>query len=186
VVTPTTPSLSVVTQVQNASTYVGSDAHFNFAATNSAIANGSAVNYQWYKNDQLVTNANSTLFALFASAADNGAKVYCQASVPGGSVNSATGTVTVATATEYPGYVKYQVYSGRQRADINSGSHGPTSRVAAMPGFEAPFDWSADFASRLSGYFIPPTTGDYVFFICADDDADLFGRLCGNHRTRQR
>lgn len=106
-VTPSTPNLSVVTQVQDDSTYVGSDAHFRFAVTNSANANGSGVNYQWYRNNQLVTNANSGLFSVFASAADNGAKVYCTASLAGASVNSATGTVTVATATEYPGYVKY-------------------------------------------------------------------------------
>jgi hypothetical protein len=89
----------VVTQVQNASTYVGSDAHFRFAATNSAIANGSAVNYQWYKNDQLVTNANGGIFTVFASPADNGAKVFCAASLPGTVLYSATGTVSVAAKT---------------------------------------------------------------------------------------
>lgn len=173
-VTPSTPILTPVTQVQNASTYVGSDAYFSFAVTNSAIANGSAANYQWYKNNQLVTNANSGLFAVFASAADNGAQVYCTASLPGASVNSATGIVSVATATEYPGYLKYQVYPGRQRADINIGNYGPPNRVSAMSAFEAPVNWSDNFGSRLSGYFIPPTSGDYVFFISADDDADLF------------
>ncbi len=173
-VTPSTPILTPVTQVQDASTYVGSDAHFRFTVTNSAIANGSAANYQWYKNNQVVTNATSSIFSVFASPEDNGAKVYCTASLPGASVNSATGTVSVATATEYPGYVKYQVYPGRSRADVNIGNYGPASRISAMPGFEAPVDWSANFGSRLSGYFIPPANGDYVFFICADDDADLW------------
>lgn len=173
-VAPTPPILTPVTQVQDASTYVGSDAHFSFAVTNSAIANGSAANYQWYKNDQAVTGANGPIFSVFASAADNGAKVYCNAWLPGASVNSATGTVSVATATEYPGFVKYQVYPGRSRPDVNIGNYGPASRVSAMPAFEAPVNWSADFGSRLSGYFIPPASGDYVFFISADDDADLF------------
>ncbi|MBE0541035.1 MAG: hypothetical protein IH623_06600 [Verrucomicrobia bacterium] len=173
-VTPSAPILTPVTQVQDASTHVGSDAHFSFVVTNSAIANGSAANYQWYKNGQMVTNATGPNFSVFASAADNGAKVYSVASLPGASVNSATGTVSVATATEYPGYLKYQVYPGHQRADVNSGSYGPASRISAMPGFEAPVDWSADFGSRLSGYFIPPANGDYVFFICSDDDSDLW------------
>ena len=30
-----------------------------------------------------------------------------------------------------------------------------------------------NYASRVSGYFIPPTTGEYVFFLAADDDADF-------------
>lgn len=174
VVTPTTPNLSIVTQVQNASTYVGSDAHFRFAATNSAIANGSAVNYQWYKNDQRITNATGVDFSVFASAADNGAKVYATASLPGALLYSATGTVSVAASTEFPGFVKYQVYPNRSRVNLNTGSYGPANRISAMPGFEAPFDWSNNYGSRLSGLYIPPTSGNYVFFISADDDADLW------------
>lgn len=174
-VTPSTPVLSVVTQVQpSASAYVGSDAFFSFVATNSAVANGSIGNYQWYKNDKVVTNANSTLFAVFASEADNGAKVYCKATVGAVSLNSATGTVSVTPAVEVPGSIKYQVYSARSRVNINSGSYGAPSRVAPRAGFEAPADWSDNYGARLSGYFIPKTSGDYVFFICADDDADLF------------
>src|SRR5207247_10250561 len=31
-----------------------------------------------------------------------------------------------------------------------------------------------NYANRFSGFFVPPTTGDYVFFVCSDDDSDLF------------
>lgn len=173
-VTPTAPNLTPVTQVQDATTYVGSDAFFSFVVTNSAIANGSAANYQWYKNGQAIANATGRNYALFAAPEDNGALIHCVASLPGASVNSATGTVTVLTPIEVSGSLKYQVYSGRSRADLNTGNYGPASRVSAMSAFEAPVNWSDNFASRLSGYFIPPTTGDYTFFISADDDADLW------------
>ena len=31
-----------------------------------------------------------------------------------------------------------------------------------------------DYAQRLSGFFIPPTSGAYVFFLSSDDDSDLW------------
>jgi hypothetical protein len=40
--------------------------------------------------------------------------------------------------------------------------------------FEAPVDYGSDFAARLSGWVIPPTTGSYVFFVAADDNAELY------------
>lgn len=174
-VTPSTPALTVVTPVQDASTYHGAEAYFSFAATNSAIANGSAMAFQWYKDGQAIANANTSVYAHLASLTDNGAKIYCAASLPGAATLYSTGTVTVAAATEMPGMIKYQVWPGLTRGVINSGSFSAKpNRVSAMPGFEAPSNWSANFGSRLSGYFIPATTGDYVFFISADDDADLF------------
>lgn len=38
----------------------------------------------------------------------------------------------------------------------------------------APSDVYNNSGARMAGYFYPPTTGDYVFFISADDGAQLF------------
>lgn len=173
-VTPSTPVLTAVTQVQNATTTVGSDAYFRFTATNTAIANGAVGNYQWYKNDVLVPNVAGQNYALFASAADNGAQVYCRAWIPGGEVYSATGTVTVLAPTEYPGFAKYEVFPGQSLANVANGNHGRPSQVQARNMFEAPANWSDNFGSRLSGYFVPPANGNYTFYICSDDDSNLY------------
>ena len=175
-VTPSVPNLVAVTQVQDATAYKGSEAFFSFAATNAAIAHGAVGGLQWYKNDQVVPNATGPNFALLASGTDNGARVYCKASVGPASMFSATGIVTVLAATEYPGYLKYQVLPGLSRMDVVGGNYAAANitRVSALTNFDAPANWSDNYASRISGYFIPPADGNYVFFIAADDDADLY------------
>src|SRR5262249_16198333 len=40
--------------------------------------------------------------------------------------------------------------------------------------FESAVGFADNYANRISGYFLPPTTADYVFFIASDDDGDLF------------
>jgi rhamnogalacturonan endolyase len=39
---------------------------------------------------------------------------------------------------------------------------------------ETPRNWDDHYGSRLRGYLIPPETGDYIFWISADDTAWLF------------
>jgi hypothetical protein len=40
--------------------------------------------------------------------------------------------------------------------------------------FEAPIDTADNFGARVSGWVIPQTTGNYVFFLSADDNAELY------------
>jgi hypothetical protein len=35
-------------------------------------------------------------------------------------------------------------------------------------------DWADNYVQRLSTWFVPPTTGRYVFYLSSDDDSDLF------------
>lgn len=39
--------------------------------------------------------------------------------------------------------------------------------------FEAPSGWGDNYGQRLSGYLIPPTTGNYTFWIASDDGGEL-------------
>ena len=48
------------------------------------------------------------------------------------------------------------------------------TRVALVPLAEEPTDRDAYFASRLRGYLHPPATGDYRFWIAADDMGELW------------
>lgn len=40
--------------------------------------------------------------------------------------------------------------------------------------FEAPSGWGDNYGQRLSGYLIPPTSGDYTFWIASDDGSELW------------
>ncbi|PYI86699.1 MAG: hypothetical protein DME26_08575, partial [Verrucomicrobia bacterium] len=40
--------------------------------------------------------------------------------------------------------------------------------------FEGPVNYLDNYGTQFRGYVIPPTNGDYVFFICSDDNSVLF------------
>lgn len=40
--------------------------------------------------------------------------------------------------------------------------------------FETPTDFADDFGTRIRGYLIPPTTGDYTFWIASDNEGELW------------
>jgi len=61
------------------------------------------------------------------------------------------------------------------RPPLNTGGNVVGSdKNGLIPSFEAGTNFAESYVNRIYGYFIPPTTGDYVFFIAADDDSDLF------------
>ncbi|MCC6234357.1 MAG: hypothetical protein IT580_17075, partial [Verrucomicrobiales bacterium] len=84
--------------------------------------------------------------------------------------------VTVAQAADVltTGKLKREFFPGATRATVADGSAGAPSLVTALDSFEAPQGVADNYAQRVSGYFIPPATGNYVFFVSADDDADLY------------
>ncbi|UCE47307.1 MAG: hypothetical protein JSW47_17095, partial [Phycisphaerales bacterium] len=45
-----------------------------------------------------------------------------------------------------------------------------------LPAFDKPYDppYGDNYGAQIRGYLYPPETGDYTFWIAADDDADLF------------
>lgn len=51
--------------------------------------------------------------------------------------------------------------------------NNPTE-VGIIPSFLAPQDDGNDYGSRISGYFVPPYTGEYSFTLTGDDEAELF------------
>ena len=46
--------------------------------------------------------------------------------------------------------------------------------VTVVSSFEAPSNVGDNYGQRLSGYLLPPVTGDYVFYIASDDQSMLF------------
>ncbi len=168
------------TQVQSVSVYNGREASFSFAVTNDAVPMV-ASSYQWYKNSQPVTGATGTQFTFLAGPSDTNAQVYCVATLlPVFNPNnvpplaSATGTVTVLPSLIYTNGLKVEFFAGATRQDVEAGNVGPATRISLAPSFELPVGESDAYTRRVTGYFIPPTSGNYVFFVCSDDDSDLF------------
>ena len=60
------------------------------------------------------------------------------------------------------------------RLTNNPAFPGSPSAVDSVGGFESPDLGRDNYGLRLSGYVIPPQSGDYEFFLAADDQAVLF------------
>jgi hypothetical protein len=168
-------------QVESVTVYDGSEASFSFVATNNATPPALS-SYQWYKNSQLVANVTGTQFTFFAGPSDNGAHVYCVATLPAAlnpnnlsPLTSATGTVTVLPGIVYTNGLKVEFFSGATRQNVEAGNVGPATGISMAASFELPVNEGLNnYTRRVSGYFIPPASGAYVFFLSADDDADLY------------
>ena len=144
--------------------------------------------YQWYKNGTAIPGANSsTLVIAPVQAADNGALISCQIRALGYAdntltpiwSNSVTATLTLSPQAVFePGwaFVEWWPTNSPSRVGVETYSVGVPSYVYATPKFETSVNQEAgdNYANRISGYFIPATSGNYTFFLNSDDDSDLF------------
>jgi hypothetical protein len=178
---PFTPpsAAGVVTQIQSSvAVFQYTEASFYFVATNNANPNIMGMNYAWYKNNQLVsTNPMGPWFTFLTTPADNNAQIYAVASVQAPyssvSITSVVATLQVNPPSSiYTNGLKQEFFSGAGRQDVEIGNVRP-GIVSMVPAADIG-NLGVNYTIRLSGYFIPPANGAYVFWINSDDDADLF------------
>lgn len=96
----------------------------------------------------------------------------------GNAAAAATGTLRSFVFTL--GKAKYEVWSNISGTAItaltdtdNYKANKPDS-VQIVDGFAGPSNWADNYGARLSGWVVPPADSDYVFFISADDNAELW------------
>ncbi|HEY5912312.1 MAG TPA: LamG-like jellyroll fold domain-containing protein [Verrucomicrobiae bacterium] len=166
-----TNPVSIVTQPASRRVVAG-ETNLTF----SVVARGPLVTYQWYKNGSPISGAtDATYLHPAVAAADNGATIHVVAANNINSAQSSNAVITIGQLVAVPG-IKEQLWYGATRATVESGSYDAVSpdRLLALALFESPNEQGDNFGERLSAMFKPQVTGDYVFFITADDDSDLF------------
>ncbi len=52
--------------------------------------------------------------------------------------------------------------------------NNPSGSVIVTNLFQAPASFADNYGTRMRGYFIPPATGSYTFYIASDDQSQLF------------
>jgi len=179
---PLTPPTGggVVTQIQSTAVFQYTEASFTFAATNNANPNILNMSYAWYKNNQLVsTNPMGTRYTFLTTPADNNAQIYAVATVQAPynniSVTSAVATLTVNPPSSiYTNGLKREFFAGRGRQNVEIGNVPPATSISVVSAAQLAGGFGDNYAQRFSGYFIPPTTAAYVFFVAADDDTDVY------------
>ena len=136
--------------------------------------------YQWYINGAPYKGAISPSLSLPLVTTNNtGSQIYVIANTAEGglSITSAVVTLTVQAAVWEPGFAKDERWDNANRAAVENGGLGVPGYTMSVPGWEVSTDnggQGQNFARRLSGFFVPPTSGRYVFFVNSDDDSDLF------------
>lgn len=181
-------ALTVQAQASNVTTSAGMEASLTYVVLNPLP---DPLLYQWFRNGSAIPNATYKQYTFLAAASDNAAQFSCVVTLPASynstlSSTSAVATVTVNTSSvSYTNALKIERFSGFARADVENGNTGPASTIQVSTrddsaihdytGAEAiPNDNINNYARRMSGWFIAPSSGNYVFFLSSDDDADLF------------
>ncbi len=194
-VTNTVPAFTAPTALvttvpnKNCTNYAGCEASFSFQATNNAtpyipFLMGNLISYQWYRNGAAVAGATGTSLTWLIDPSDatqNGTQTYCLATLAAPwnatvkSVYSTTNSLTVMPGVVYhTNGVKLEYFANALRADVENGNVGPATWIGAQPAFDNPGNLGINYVTRESGWFIPPATDKYVFFVATDDDSDLW------------
>jgi len=165
--------LAITTQPHNATVTEGFGTNFTVVVTSDAEVEP---NFQWMRNGVDIAGATRPTYGLTPVAADNGATYSVKVTVPGTtlSATSTAATLTVQTPVLAAGFLKYEAFYSDSRAAVEAGNAGTPDVLSSVSSFESPTNIREDFTTRISGFFIPAATDDYVFFLSSDDDGDLF------------
>jgi hypothetical protein len=90
--------------------------------------------------------------------------------------NTASFTQIATPAGTAINFADWQEYLGATMDGLDDAIAGGTAPddQRLMPSFEAPVNTAEGFTGRLRGFFVPPQTGDYVFYGSADDNARFY------------
>jgi Concanavalin A-like lectin/glucanases superfamily/PA14 domain len=177
----------VVTELTSKSAYQYTEVSFHFAATNDAPNSTNnaffPMTYSWYTNGVLVsTNRMGPYYTFLTTPDQNLMSIQSIARINDDtnyysslSVTSALVTLTVNAGTpEFTNGLKQEVFSGvTSRANVEIGNT-PPGVIHLVTAADSPGGFGDNTSRRYSGYFIPPTTDAYVFFVAGDDDTDVF------------
>lgn len=137
-------------------------------------------NYQWKRGGVPIPGATASSYSGTAALADNGATFSVDVTIPGvTNTTSTTATLTVNASAFAEGSLKVERWNGTvlTRAIIGANAAGTVPEPDSIRYITSGFDFTdsgSDYVLRVSGFFVPATTGNYVFYVAADDDTDVY------------
>lgn len=143
----------------------------------TALGRGT-LSYQWMRDGLPITGATNASLAVSAAAENNGAKFRCLVRNDSGEVLSWAGLLEVEEpGRPFDGILSERysrVYGRRVEYMINATNYPATPATVARPNLFEVTSLSDDTGARLRGYVTAPTTGDYTFYVAADDRGELW------------
>lgn len=170
---------SILAQPQDLARISGSPATFSIGLD---IPPGvTLTSVQWTKNGTAIPGSTGTTVTFTTAPGDDGAKIKATVNTSAGTLTSAEATLRVATiANEYvAGVVKFEAYTGIGGTAVDgliSDPKYPASpdEVRILTAIDTPNGYADNYGARVSGFIIPPSSGDYYFFIRSDDASQLW------------
>jgi hypothetical protein len=129
-------------------------------------------------------NYSSSFYLLGVPATLNGAQIKCVVTIPTTSfaITSSVAALTVTTAglTTVQGYLTEAWWGNLNLGNVPNtptpeASFGPPYWTALLDTFQTPVNYGINYmVEAISGYFVAPETGHYVFYIASDDQSHLY------------
>ncbi len=147
------------------------------------IKSAMPVVYQWLHDGEAIPGATNDVLRLDPVAADHAGSYAVRMTVAdGGDVaftESAPATLEVESGSWLRGGVRMEFYAdipGRPVSNLVANAKFPNrpDSVKLLRSLEAPWNQGDNFGLRISGYLVPPITGEYVFYVASDDQSQLF------------
>jgi hypothetical protein len=160
----------------------GCEASLSFVCTNNAFPAQAMVgiNYQWSKNGSPIAGAtNNGFYTWLLDTNDDGANYSCMATLapPYNSISNISGNayIHVLPGIYYTNGLKNEMFAGStSRVAAEQNNVPKASWIGLEPNADDPGGYGNYYVNRVSGWFIPPTSDYYTFFVACDDDSDLF------------
>jgi len=181
---PATPPTRVATSQDlpaSVTGWYGCEGSLTYAATNNAfpVPAVTPVNYQWYRNGTSIANATASTHTWLLDTSDDGAIYHCAATLAAPyhslTCGSAITRIVVQPGVYYTNGLKLEMFSGAaSAAAVEQGNAPAANWFAPIPNLDQPGNLGNYYATRVSGWFIAPTTDTYHFYDASDDQSDLF------------
>ncbi len=138
-------------------------------------------NVQWTKNGEVIPGNTGTTATFVTAPADDGARIRATVNTSVGPLQSNEATLRVATLTQefVSGIVKFEAYTGIGGTAVDLLTTDPKypnspDDVRLLAGIDTPNGYADNYGGRVSGFIIPPQSGDYYFFLRSDDASQLY------------
>jgi PQQ-dependent dehydrogenase (s-GDH family) len=152
---------------------------------NASSDNVAVSGYDIYQNGSKInaTPVTLTTYNVSALTPSTSYSFYVQARDAAGNLSGNSNTVTVTTlapvgcsGTGSINYQKWNNITGTAVSNLTSNAAYPNSPSATgtLTSFEIPTNAGNNYGMRVYGYICPPATGNYTFWIAADDASELW------------
>ncbi|MBE7500612.1 MAG: hypothetical protein HS113_09965 [Verrucomicrobiales bacterium] len=174
------PAAIILAQPQDAFVYAGALAGFSVGF--DIPPPGTLTSIKWTKNGADIPNSNASSITVTTVAADNNAKIQAIVTTSAGVLTSQEATLYVAELrNEFAmGVVKFEAFTDiggtaiQALLDAAKFQNNQPDDFRLITGIDTPNGYGDNYGARVSGFIVPPESGNYHFFIRSDDASALY------------